>query len=168
MRFAGLGPAARGRAVLAEYGVGRIRPLSAVVAEPRPRRCRRERRRSTQMPRVLNTADRGVGVDALSDLLQRALAAKRAQDGPYRLEDLQRDADVNFTWAWRVVNGKGRPSRAVVVKIARALSPYIDSDLALLSAGYLPDDPTIAEQLQTIGAALILARNQGQRGPHAT
>ena len=80
---------------------------------------------------------RGVGT-----MIAEALRAKSIELGKeYSYRDLQRDTGVHYSYVSKVVHGKGKPSREVLRKWARALSPYLQLDAALIWSGYLPDDP---------------------------
>lgn len=84
----------------------------------------------------------------MGSLLLEAMRRKAEEvGGEYSYRDLDRDSQVHFTYAQKVVAGTRQPSRKVIEAWSRALRPYLPLHEALVAAGYLPGDGETASIL---------------------
>ena len=83
-----------------------------------------------------------------------AVDAKARERGGYTLRDLGSDSGVNYSLASRVMSGDRQVVQAdVIVSWGRALAPYLNVDLALLAAGYAPQNRRLLDLLRRVTAA---------------
>lgn len=71
----------------------------------------------------------------------------------YTYRDLATDSNSHFTTIEKVMNGKRKPSRDMVIAWGEALAPHFPTDRALMSLGYMPVDTGIRALIERSIAA---------------
>ncbi|HXI17023.1 MAG TPA: hypothetical protein VNM48_11690, partial [Chloroflexota bacterium] len=84
-------------------------------------------------------------------MLLEALEAKSREQGrKYSYRDLERDSGINYSLVSKVVRGKAPASKEAIVAWGHALHPHLPVDVALMDAGFMPESPSLREQLREI------------------
>lgn len=93
----------------------------------------------------------------LGQLLSAALDAKAEEQRrigigrtTYTYRDLGDDAGISFTYIGKIIHGKSRPSREIVLAIVKALAPYLPADETLMAAGYMPQSTRLRSLLRQL------------------